>query len=124
MKTKTGNLAFTKLFFLFAFLISANFGFAAPSNGNGEKCTCDEPYPLLVNQGTTSLTFSWSAVSGATTYKAYYYRREDHYTSSEISTTALSHEFTSLPSGTYVFYFYTVCGSETSNIHVTVDIIM
>ncbi|MCB0544124.1 MAG: fibronectin type III domain-containing protein [Saprospiraceae bacterium] len=85
--------------------------------------TCPPPDVVVTDKTSDSVTFSWSTFSGAT-YKAWYYRSEDSFTSSEVTTGSSSITFSDLPPGTYDFYFATVCGEEVSSYIVVDDLIM
>ncbi|MEZ4961425.1 MAG: fibronectin type III domain-containing protein [Saprospiraceae bacterium] len=82
-------------------------------------CDCPDIADLQkTGQTSNSITFEWSPVDGATTYKVRYYRQDDQYTSSFQYTGQTSLSFTNLPEGTYTFYFMAVCGSGESGIVV------
>jgi hypothetical protein len=107
--------------FLLLLLIQVTSGFSV----RPKVCmTCPTPVVNITHQTSSSISFSWNSVTGASYYKVYYQRKEDNYTSSEFSTGDTSMDFSSLPSGTYSFFFTTDCGSEISQFVVFDDLIM
>ena len=89
------------------------------------ECTCVAPANgTKTGQTSTSVSFTWSAASGATSYDVWYYRSDDNYTSPESNLTGTSINFTSLPAGNYVFYISTNCGDTSSDIIILEDILM
>ncbi|MBI1224633.1 MAG: hypothetical protein GC192_05305 [Bacteroidetes bacterium] len=111
-----------KLFFLLLFALPMAIGFAMPPVATLD-CTCDAPTNVhKTSYTTTSATFSWTAVSGATGYKVKYVRQSDAYASPEWTTTSTSYTFTSLTPGAYKFYFATDCGEEVSGFIIIDDI--
>lgn len=98
-------------------------GNVAASNTEPEA-TCPTPTVSVTAQGSNDVSFSWNAVSGAVGYRVWYTRREDNFTSSVANTGNTSISFSSLPAGTYDFYFATVCGSGVSGYVVVDDLVM
>ncbi len=120
--SKNRRQALATLFFLLALVVQVSSGFsAAPGNGDSG---CSSPTVTKTGQTSNSVSFSWGTVEGATAYKAWYFRRGDNYTSQVVTTGGNSISFSSLPAGTYVFYFSTVCGGETSQAIITDDLLM
>lgn len=78
------------------------------------EVSCQAPNVGITNQGSNNVTFQWSAVSGAQSYKAWYVRKNDNSRSDETGTTGTSLTFTGLPTGEYTFYFATVCSAGFS----------
>ena len=114
-------LAFLPLFFLLTILAPVRSAYSAPP---AAAVTCPTPDVTITDRSAGAVSFSWSAASGATAYKIWYYRSEDHYTSSEITTGNTSVSFSNLPAGTYDFYFATICGGGSSSFIVVDDLIM
>ena len=87
---------------------------------------CASPQNVAVTSlNVGNVSFDWDDCSGGCTeYKVNYTRREDSYTSSDFITANSAISFSSLTDGTYDFYFYTVCGSQTSSFIVVEEIIM
>lgn len=86
--------------------------------------TCSIPSASIASRTSSSISFSWYAVTGASSYKIYYQRSEGGYVSQEFTTGNTSIAFSDLPPGTYTFYIAAVCGSETSDFIVFDDLIM
>lgn len=91
---------------------------------SAQEASCDPPDVQVTTQTYNSVSFAWNAVLGASAYKVRYYRQGDHYTSSETTTEYNSIVYSNLPAGTYVFYFSTVCGGESSQEVVVDDLIL
>jgi len=103
------------------------FGFSGLKNDKTTACTCSAPSNVeLTFQDSGSISFDWDDCGcfGFTEFKVKYTRAEDHYSSPEYSTGSSNYSFSNLPSGTYDFYFKTVCGSEGSSFIVIEDQIM
>lgn len=113
--------ALIPVFFLLTFLVPLKSGFSTPV---AVEATCPAPNVTITDKDSGFVSFAWDAVSGASAYKVYYYRSEDNYTSSEFTTGSTSFSFSSLPAGTYDFYFATNCGGVTSGYIVVEDILM
>lgn len=88
------------------------------------ETNCPGPQAFVTSQSTGSASFSWSAISGASGYVVYFVRQGDNYTSQQINTSNTSISFSGLPSGTYTFYFATVCGNGPSGIIIIEDLVM
>jgi len=86
------------------------------------ETSCPVPQVALTSQSTGSASFSWNAVSGASGYVVFYIRQGDNYTSQQTYTTNRTISYSGLPSGTYNFYFATVCGSENSEVIIIEDL--
>jgi hypothetical protein len=48
-------------------------------------------------------------------------RQGDGFTSPDFFTTSTNYTFANLTAGTYAFYFYSVCGEETSSGFIVTD---
>lgn len=105
-----------------ALLVPAGYGFSVRQAIRNVDCS--PPDPSVSSQGSGSITFTWEAKSGATSYQVYYFRAEDSYTSSPATTGSTSISFSHLPQGTYDFYFCTNCGGESSDYIILDDLIM
>ncbi len=88
------------------------------------ETNCPGPQAFVTSQSTGAASFSWNAVSEASEYVVYFVRQGDNYTSSQIYTSNTSISFSGLPSGTYNFYFATVCGNGSSGIIIIEDLVM
>lgn len=88
-------------------------------------CTCNSPYNLsLTMPSSNDASFSWSSNEPGASFKVWYYRLEDNYTSTERITGNTNIEYLDLPVGTYTFYFATICGGGTSQSIVYDDLII
>lgn len=106
---------------LFAAVLAQPFpGFTATP-----VCTCDPPYDLSLTMPISNqASFVWNSNEQGAAYKVWYYREEDNYTSTERTTSNQYIDYTNLPTGTYTFYFATVCEGGTSQSIVYDDIII
>ncbi len=118
--TKTTTLFLFVLFTLIAMPTQASLAHFQPVT----QLSCMPPSPTLTGQSSGSVSFAWDAVLGAYGYRVWYYRKEDHYTSSTTSTGNTYVSFSSLPAGTYTFYFVTDCGNELSQSAIIDDVII
>lgn len=85
--------------------------------------TCIEPSPQATQISSSSISFSWAAVTGATGYEAKW-TRSDGVFSKVYFTTTNDITFSNLTSGTYQFRFRTICGKQTSGWIITEDFIL
>jgi hypothetical protein len=98
---------------------------AFSANPGAIACTCDPPFDLsIAGISSNDVSFSWSSNEQGASYKVWYYREEDNFTSTERITGNLHIEYTGLPAGTYTFYFATVCEGGTSQSIIVDDLIM
>ena len=118
---KIGLHPILRVFLILTLLAPATSGF---SNTPINPVTCPGPQASITSKSSSSITFGWSAITGAVSYSVWYHRREDNFTSSVSNTGATNITFSGLPPGTYDFYFVTNCSSETSDIIIIVDIVM
>ncbi len=88
-----------------------------------QPLTCPIQNLTKTDQSAGFVSYSWSAVSGATEYKVFYTRTNDNYTSSMFTTGSTYISFSGLPAGNYRFYFAAVCGQETLD-YVVDDVIL
>ena len=102
-------------------LISIISGFTDPPV---IESTCPGPHVSVTSQSTGSVSFSWNAVSEGSGYVVFYIRQPDSYTSQQTYTYNTSITYSGLPSGTYSFYFATVCGGELSEIIIVDDLVL
>src|SRR5262249_1550990 len=114
------------IFFLFTLstlpLQAAPEGFPSLRGAPG---TCPTPTNVTVTaQSSSSISFVWDAMFGAGGYRIWYYRQQDNYTSTPVSTSNNYTGFSSLPAGRYTFYFTTDCDTELSQPAIIIDIIM
>ncbi len=105
---------------LLAFITPVVNAFTEPVKS---EVSCQPPSPYVSSQGTGSVTYSWSAVSGATNYKVWYTRNGGD-ASAESSTSGTSITFNGLSAGSYQFYFVTVCGDGASEYIVPESIVI
>ena len=110
--------ALAALFFFFG-LFTSNASLQAQND-----CTCGAPEIVVNSHLQSSISFSWNAVENATAYNVWYHRKEDNFTSQVVIATNSSVLFSNLTDGTYMFYFKTVCGNQTSGIIITDDLMM
>ncbi len=92
-------------------LLIGSSGFAPSSANEPLSCVIESVQCTANAQGSAS--YSWGAVSGATSYKVYYVRLSDGYTSQVSTVSGTSHTFAGLSSGAHRFFFAPVCGSDT-----------
>ncbi|MEO1260631.1 MAG: hypothetical protein AAFZ15_17675 [Bacteroidota bacterium] len=111
-------LAIKTLAFLL-FLVPLTYAF---ESGPPAASTCTEPAPQLNQPNSNTVTFNWQAVLGASGYEVKY--ASGSYKSPVYFTTGTSITFSELSSGTYNFYFRTVCGKQTSDWIITEDLIL
>lgn len=100
------------LFILFSLAVLPLQAFHPAPPAMVAVATCTPPSPSVTSQSSGSVSFAWGGVLGASGYRVWYHRREDNYTSSQVPTTNTYISFSSLPAGTYTFYFVTDCGSN------------
>jgi hypothetical protein len=110
MKNRKSWQALLKVFILLAFITIFTTGNSAP---HPQDFTCPVPTISVSGQSSGTISFAWNKVTGTTVYAVWYIREEDSYTSEAESVTGNAHTFTNLPTGTYQFYFETVCDSDT-----------
>lgn len=119
--SKHGKQALATLFLFFGLLVSS---FSAPPTTIATDCNCGTPNASVSEQTSTSVSFSWGAVAGATAYRVWYVRTGDNYTSQVTITGGTSATFSNLPKGTYRFYFVADCGGEASEAIIVDDLLM
>jgi hypothetical protein len=108
---KVTRQAWFKGLVLALLLLPGVTGFSAPPMLQPVSCPIQNL--TKTDQSTGYVSYSWSQVSGATEYRVWYVRTNDNYTSSVYSTGSTNISFSSLPAGSYRFYFAAVCGQET-----------
>ena len=109
---------------LFSLFLVTTFAMpGAPVNMNpvSVTVTCPGPNVSITSQSSGSISFAWDAVSGATGYKVWYIRNGSD-GSQEFGTGSTTMSFSNLPSGSYDFYFETVCAEGGG--YVIIDDIM
>lgn len=88
-------------------------------------CSCDAPASITVTSQTDdTVSFSWTAASGATGYRVWYVRSDDNYTSSFTTVSGTSMIYSGLPPGRYTFHVATICGSTESEGIILEDLLM
>ena len=85
--------------------------------------SCSRPTPSVTAKNSTSVSFAWSAVSGANSYTVWYVRKSDGYQSGESTSTSTNITFSGLPSGVYDCYFKTNCESEISE-YIIIEVVI
>lgn len=119
---KIQTLPSLKVFLLAIFLHAGASGFTSMPVIESLSCVIDDLQRSGVSQNT--VTYSWSAVSGATVYKVYYVRLSDGFTSTVSTSSSTSYTSPVLTTGvTYRFYFAPVCGNEAPS-YVADDIVI
>lgn len=112
-----------KSLILFALLALANAGYA--SSIPEDRCMGPAPANLeIASQSSGAVSFTWDGVGNPDGFKIWYYRSEDNYTSAPVFTENEFISFSSLPSGTYDFFFVAIHGEEVSSYVISVDLIM
>ena len=119
--SKKNWLAPAKLLLLLVFLAPVRAGF---SLSPAVKVTCDPPNVSITDKSSGTVSFAWDPVQYGNTYKIWYHRSEDDYTSSQTTTGSTTITYSNLPAGTYDFYFMTVCGEGNSIIVIEDDLMM
>ena len=104
-----------KHLFFFAFLFPLCFAFTTSGNDRSEA-GCPPPNVALTNQFTGAASFDWDDCGCGGEYHVFY--RTNGQTSPEYVTGNSEITISGLTTGTYQFYFYTVCGGESSSIIV------
>ncbi|MBV6442482.1 MAG: hypothetical protein EPGJADBJ_04200 [Saprospiraceae bacterium] len=90
-----------------------------------ERVFCPPPDNLsITDKSSGSVSFSWGPAGGGLTYKVWYYRQEDNFTSSDFITGNPYITFSNLPNGTYDFYFAVICDANISSFIVEEDLVM
>lgn len=113
-----------KSLLLFALLVS---GSASYSFTTSLEDHCMGPAPInleISSQTSNSVSFTWDGVDNPDSYKIWYYRSWDNYTSTPVSTENEFISFSNLPAGTYDFFFVAIHGETASGIIGTSDLIM
>jgi len=92
---------------------------------SGLETTCPSPTNVhVVSKNGGTITFDWNDCGCVLNdYKVKFTRISDSYTSPEYSAGTSDYTYSSLPSGSYVFYFWTECESESSEAIVIEDVI-
>lgn len=104
-----------KHLFFFALLLPLCFAFTTPEN-NRSEAGCSSPNVTLTNQFAGSASFDWNDCGCDGEYHIFY--RINGQTSPEYVTGNSEITISGLTTGTYQFYFYTICGGESSSIIV------
>ncbi len=98
--------------FLLTILLHSGFsGFSTIPDLLPLSCVIDDLQRSSPSQG--SVSYTWSAVSGATQYNVFYVHLSSGYTSAVHTTSSTNYTSPVLTAGTYRFYFAPVCGNET-----------
>ena len=103
-----------QIVFLIAFMAPVTTGFSTP---NSIEITCGSPTVSITSQTSSSVSFAWNAVSGATIYKIWYVRNGSD-GSGEFFTSGTSMTFNNLQGGSYRFYFQAICSEGSSEITI------
>lgn len=109
------------LFTLLAFA-SASYSFTASLE---DRCMGAAPQNVAIaSQTSNAVSFTWDGVDNPDSFKIWYYRSWDNYTSTPVSTQNEFISFSNLPAGTYDFFFVAIHGEVVSETAVTSDLIM
>lgn len=122
-----GNKCWPFLFKLFLFLVlplQVSPGYSATIEAPAPAVTCYAPDAWVSSQGSTSVQFSWAAVSGATSYQVWYYYHEGQVFGTKVNTSGTSVQFQGLAAGTYTFYFVSFCSEGSSEPSIVDDLMM
>lgn len=84
-------------------------------------CDCMVPSGTMTDHGSSSASFSWNAVGGATEYQIWYVQKDNNHSSSIISTGNTSVTISGFSPGTYTVYLRTVCGGSMSGSVIIAD---
>ncbi len=88
-------------------------------------CTCETPINAVINvQNYNGVSITWNHNEEDVSFKVWYYRREDNYTSAETITGNKSILYSNLQAGTYTFHLVAICGEEQSASIVFDDLIL
>ena len=120
-QTKVQHFAWFKGLLFTILLLSGATGFTSTPDFRPLSCIIENLQRTGPSQG--AVYYSWSAVSGASTYKVYYVRLSDGYTIPTYTISATSIDFSGLSAGSYKYYFAPVCGSEPLEF-ITDDIVL
>lgn len=117
-----------KTTFIFTiFMLSLILGCVKPKDVkplNEKDAGCPTPTNVTKTGATTSsISYSWDNMGSSVSYKVRYVRTADSYNSPYYYTLSPSYTFSSLASGNYSFYFYTVCTDPegTSDAYINWD---
>ena len=101
------------------------FGTHLSANSTQTGYSCAPPTNFSsTNQTTSSVTLQWNGSSGNTSYKVWYVRTGDGYTSTEQTVSGTNFTYTSLPAGNYDFYLVAICPSGISEYIIMEDLLM
>ncbi len=109
-----------KLYFLLALLVPVSVGVSAAPTA--AVATCTSPSVSVTGKTSSSISFAWGAVGSS--YRVWYVRKLDGYTSSVTSTTSTSMTISGLSAGAYSFFFATVCDGLESDYAIVEDLIL
>ena len=110
-----------KIFALLVLVVPASSGYT--TFPQAVQINCPEPGVSVTGRTSDSITFSWSAVEGASAYKVYYVNKSNNQGSALTTTGGTSITFSNLASATYTFYFATTCGTNSSEWIIIDDIV-
>lgn len=86
--------------------------------------TCPGPNVWQSSQGSRSVSFAWFAVSGADSYRVYYYNKTTNEYSPTYNVGGANFTASNLEEGTYAFYFATVCDEEVSEFVIQDNVVI
>ena len=97
-------------------MMSLPFLFSFTTSTKVLEANCPPPVNLnVLSQSSNSISFGWNhSTSAEMEYQMYYIK--DGNTSPVYSTVDSGHTFSNLSSGTYHFYFYSVCTPNATSI--------
>ncbi len=97
----------------------------SPGAVSTETGGCPAPYNgELTGRTSSSISVEWDASGTPDTYKVWYYRVQDNYTSAPVMTGNLYHTFSGLSAGTYNIHIVAVCGQQYSGGIIVVDVVL
>ena len=103
------------LTFSFCLLLSLSLSFGFSFAETNATCDCGPVSGLTqVAKTSNSITYAWNGSADAETYRVWYVRQGDLYTSPAYYTTNTSFTFSNLASGNYTFYFEAGCSESQS----------
>jgi len=103
------------LAFSVCLLLSLSLSFAFSPFETTAACDCDPISSLTqVAKTSNSVSYSWNGSADAGTYRVWYVRQGDLYTSPAYYTTSTSFTFSNLSAGDYTFYFEAGCSESQS----------
>jgi hypothetical protein len=123
MKDLVKNLRRISVLFAFAALLAVSPAFTSGPLPSAVEVSCPVPTVTRTGQTSTSLTYGWQHVQSGSSYRIWYRRTSDSFTSSPVTTTGTSATLSGLSSDTYQVFFEADCGAEKADI-IIVDVVI